>query len=365
MEGALGWYVWDVNWGSHFQAVNGATQALVCAHALKHSTLIPMSEPGSARRTEEKNDPKLAEKTTGVILKSSPKLSPHHYRHQMLHVLCFTRRDKGQKSSLKYRLWAIKSSLWCRAFAWLTQCTISTLLCFLGLYGTALGIFCGLSSQIACEYLKLRRPSGYLQNNEEHNACMLIGSHSNCSDWYLCIGDRSVVDCMLNKPMLMLPENIRAWPVSKAFTLLHFLQLLAMTFAAANQGWDSIGMFILMTIAWLMHLLETSQAVQMWLEEEKISVETKSFQCSGRSLMIGAIQIYSQTTISTWIDSIMVPHTRRNAWLREICPTLTHLGDADSSCFSTHDKDWIQRHSEWSKAIAEDLKLHCGKISEV
>ncbi|KAF5336692.1 hypothetical protein D9758_015670 [Tetrapyrgos nigripes] len=346
LEGALGGTVWDVNWGSHFRSVNGAALSLVTAYALKQSRNVPIkmservpkSQPQTASSTSANSDPS------------------HHRRYQTLHNLKFTRTET--KLSWQTALWTIASSTWLKFVIWVSLFSIAVTLSLLGLYGTAVGVLCGIASQVMCHYLQICRPYRYLENNEMHDACMLVGSHSNCFNWYLCIGDRGIVDGLLNKPMLMF-RNGSSGPWSRTaniFTFLHFMQLLAMTFAAANQGWDSIGMCILMVVAWVMHSLEPLRAVQTWLEKDGISIETKSFQFQGRVAMFGAVQIFSQTTVFSWMNDILTPHKRRNIWLKEICPSLAaSLGSGDMRSLKEADRKWVEEQTQWSKEAAEVL----------
>jgi hypothetical protein len=59
---------------------------------------------------------------------------------------------------------------------------------------------------------------------------MLVAEHENASTWHLFMGDRGVVDSLLNKPLLIIPRQklTAAWLKGA-----HFFQLLTMTFVAS------------------------------------------------------------------------------------------------------------------------------------
>lgn len=99
---------------------------------------------------------------------------------------------------------------------------IVVLLCLRGLYGSAVAVLSGVVSKVACRLLVLRRPAGFLTNNEKHDACMLVGVHRNCTTWYLYTGDRGVVDYLLNKPMIE-PLKPSVW-LSGWFKIAHIVR---------------------------------------------------------------------------------------------------------------------------------------------
>jgi hypothetical protein len=66
--------------------------------------------------------------------------------------------------------------------------------------------------------------------------------------------------------------------------------------------------------------------------------------------MIGAIQILSKSKITCWMDGILVPHPRRDAWLSLIMgqqPTENNLDENDT--------EWVQRAYKLAKAAADLL----------
>ncbi len=125
-------------------------------------------------------------------------------RYQELHVLEFSRGAVRPTWHLK--LFRLLFSLQFELLVIVFLLATVALLCLYGLYGSATTLLSGIVSKSACRLAVLYRPAGFLANNEKHDACMLVGVHRNCSSWYLYIGDRGVVDHLLNKPMI---ESLR------------------------------------------------------------------------------------------------------------------------------------------------------------
>lgn len=48
-----------------------------------------------------------------------------------------------------------------------------------GLFGSAAILFSGAVSNVVSPSISISRPPGYLLNNENHDACMLVAPHSN------------------------------------------------------------------------------------------------------------------------------------------------------------------------------------------
>lgn len=187
--------------------------------------------------------------------------------------------------------------------------------------GTSAIIVCSAISRLALQSINIQRPPGYLQNNETHDACMLVATHQNAVEWHLYIGDRGVVDSLLNKAMFMVPNQpsmnleLTTWWLRFA----NALQLLGMTYVAAQKGWDGVCLVVLLALNWLLRRsFRAAGLASRWLTEEGVEVEVKSFKFTGRMAMLGAIQVFSGTKVTRWMDDIIVPHPRREAWLRRI-----------------------------------------------
>jgi hypothetical protein len=279
-------------------------------------------------------------------------------RYQVLHVYHFTR--KQTRISLRRRatrLWLSRplQTVWLALLICLT-----VFLCLLGIYGTAAMVICTAVSQLVAHSIRIRRPFRYLKNREKHDACMLVAPHANATEWHLYIGDRGVVDTLLNKPMLAIPEGKSAHFAARWFLFAHLLQLAVMTFVAAQKAWDGVSLAALLALHWVFNWSLHSQTLARdWLEGEGVDATAKTFEFGGRFAMIGAIQIFSRTDVTHWMDDILVPHPRRDGWLKSL------KGDSPTGDFEAHDTKWIENMTEASLASAKILKQEFNEISNL
>lgn len=287
-------------------------------------------------------------------------------RYQTLHVIDFSR----QKSTGSYRFYQlvdqIAESYTSTGTRFLLLLGIGVVLCLCGIFGTAVVLLIGVMTQFICQFLKVRRPPGYLDNNENHSACMLLSSHKNSSTWYLHIGDRGVVDSLLNKTMFSIPSYGRV--LMHWFRIAHIIQLMAMTFVAAQKGWDGIALLILLLSADAMHWrYGKNQLARRWLKNEDVCVKAKSFEFTGRTAMLGAIHKMSGTKVTTWMDEIMPPVPRRQAWLNRLSKGQdeNELPDSDFEALSRFDQDWVLLHSGLVTQAVSELQKELGKKSWV
>lgn len=208
-------------------------------------------------------------------------------------------------------------------------------------------------------FVPVNRPSGYLQNTENYNkTCMLAASHENASTWYLYRGDRIIIDWLLNKTMITLGvvEGSRGFYLY--FLCSHSLQLLAMTYVAAQKGWDGLFLLLCMVLSSLTSSSASSElgyfsrsGAAIWLDRNNIHVCSTTFRLAGRTQMLGAIQLINDmdqaktnsvpglgqfgTPITTpegsckvksddhdahvkWMDTILAVSPRREAWLQHL-----------------------------------------------
>jgi hypothetical protein len=272
-----------------------------------------MPETLDSEENDKDHKPPIA-KTRHTGLTTAP---VGHRRYQTLHVLNFDRRPV--QSSWEMRFEHLLSSF---TFHWvgvLVMCACIVVLGLCGLFGTAVAVLLGTISQVAARFVPIRRPLGYLENNEAHSACMFVSTHRNANIWYLYIGDRGVVDSVLNKTMINIPESRRGTAIAYLLKFIHAVQLLTMTYVAAQKGWDGVGLVLLMVVTWTLQLRYTNDAlVKHWLDSENISVEATSFEFTGRTIMLGAIQAFSGSQRTLWMDEIVAPHPRRDAWLEKL-----------------------------------------------
>ncbi|KAF8849855.1 hypothetical protein BDZ45DRAFT_541360, partial [Acephala macrosclerotiorum] len=323
--GNVGNEVWDVVWGSTFPCANGAASAIIAAYALSNSK--------EALDLDDYHDGRI-EKHTKSHGRSTSSI---YRRYQTLHILNFRRTPIT--FSWRLRLHQLMSSIRWDILIITLLVVGDVFLGLFGLYGTTAAVLCGVISRVASRFLRFKRPPGFLTNNETHDACMLVAAHRNASTWYLFTGDRGVVDYLLNKPMISPPEAstwIQYW-----FRIGHILQILSMTFVAAQRGWDGVAMTVLMLLEkvcgkyWNHYCLGAQ-----WLESQGITIEARNFCFTGRTQMIATIQALSRSSNISWMDDIIVPHPRRDALLEHLSavmkdpvekPEVVGLGERDAA----------------------------------
>ncbi|MCJ1240189.1 hypothetical protein MMC14_008189 [Varicellaria rhodocarpa] len=384
--------VWDVNWGSVFPCANGAASAMVAACALQkgrqairipefillnvspndaHSTPVESDddaestssrkclglELGGANRNRKKrltihDNVELSTLGSSSLNSSSTRGANQHLsnylpstsskeqfrRYQTLHVMKFGRDNVKIPW---YRLFSYSASArWYQVLSSILLGCSASVLCLYGLYGTAGAVLFGAISRLACSLIQIQRPPGFLENNELQKACMLVGVHQNSSVWYLYIGDRGVVDTLLNKTMVIISG--RSSVLLCFFRVFHIFQLLSMSYVAAEKGWDGISMVFFMLIAeGFMWCGRDLQVAKHWLGVEGITVEAKSFEFSGRTPMVGAIQRFSGSKNSRWMDDLVCPSPRREAWLERLGVMTNSEPSQKYDDLGEFDKRWV------------------------
>lgn len=297
---------------------------------------------------------------------SNAEVGPSFRRYQALHVFDFSRQKPTGSYGLYQLVDQVAESYIFKATRFLLLLGIGVVLCLCGIFGTAVVLLIGVITQVMCQFLEVRRPPGYLDNNENHSACMLLSSHKNSSMWYLHIGDRGVIDSLLNKTMFSIPSYGRI--LMHWFRIAHIIQLMAMTFVAAQKGWDGIALLILLLSADAMHWrYGKHQLARRWLKNEDICVKAKSFEFTGRTAMLGAIHKMSGTKVTTWMDEIMPPVPRRQAWLNRLSKGQDEnaLPDSDFKALSRFDQDWVLLHYGLATQAVSELQKELGKKSWV
>lgn len=67
---------------------------------------------------------------------------------------------------------------------------LSVLFGLVGAYGSAAFLINTAVSQLVKRTIIIHQPSGYLKNNEQnHNACMLVAAHENVMEWHCYFSD--------------------------------------------------------------------------------------------------------------------------------------------------------------------------------
>lgn len=368
-KGGSGRTVWDVKWGSVFPCANGAASAAISKYLESRDTIplqrMPEMLPrqsfkiGHERPTRQSSSiPKpVFTSTRGEVNDFVPKTRPVEKgsirRFQTLRVYRFYYKQRpGTPRRHLNQLWLSRT---CRNLRFTLLIAVAVFLSLFGAYGTAAVLLCTSISELVAQCIQIPRPSSYLKNTETHDSCMLVASHQNATEWHLYIGDRAIVDTILNKPMFIVPEGGSAHLAASWFRFAHLLQLAGMTFVAAQKGWDGVCLVTLLVVHWAFYLsLRGRNLASDWLEREGVEVRVQGFEFSGRLSMLGAIQVFSKTKSTGWMDSILAPHPRREAWLGRL------RGEEPVDNFDAHDTKWIERAAEASLASGEVLNRIFG-----
>ncbi|KAJ3454417.1 hypothetical protein MRS44_018311 [Fusarium solani] len=318
--------VWDVNWGSIFPCANGAVAAILSAHALRGVKAQKVPE-------DVHQIPSLNE-SFRPLKPDSP-----FRRYQKLNVLHFT--EIAENVSHSRCLWnGFPMALEVLLLIGLLGISI---VCFLfGVYGTAAAVLLAVLLRIGRHLMVIERPSGYLRNNEGDQAgCMLVSLHENASTWDLYVGSRGVIDTILNKTMVQdVKSPLGVWH-AYGLRLLEGLQILIMTYAAAQRGWDGVALLSLVVVAWAIDSIacNNDRIAAQWLKQEGVRVDATTLEFSGRTPMIGTIQALGNQRSTTWMDGILTPSNRRDVWLRKLaCQDVDPSFEKD---LSISDKEWV------------------------
>lgn len=336
--------VWDVNWGSVFTRANGAAISILTKYALRRHPK-PMAMPEKILAVPDHgSDGGSTASPSGSLNERISAKAPFR-RHQTLHIISLNR--KVHTSSIQSKFSQGVASRFGDIFYFILLVSAVVMFCMLGAYGSAAVVLSGLVSKTACRFLRAERPAGYLENNENHEACMLSSVHENSSTWYLYIGDRGVVDWLLNKTMLSTPSAGAI--LTGYFRLAHLLQLLAMTYVAAQKGVDGVALVSLMLVnIALQWLFGHHRLAKQWLREENVSIKAHTFEFSGRTPMIGAIHMISAARDGSWMDTLLAPCPRLKVWIDELKCTAemrTKL-DRDYERLSPSDRVWVLLNSQ-------------------
>ncbi|KAJ6138958.1 hypothetical protein N7471_005444 [Penicillium samsonianum] len=330
--------IWDANWGSVFTCANGAASEIISKHTLSagHFTEIPQVQ--------------LVTNLTSIQDIASEKIpivsehTENRYRNlQTLHILDFShtpKRDIYNTTSLLQSTAILRVGKVLLLLALLGFCILTVLF---GLYGTATCIFIAFAFQVLCQLVQVRRPPGYLYNNEGPTAdsCMLAAIHENASTWYLYKGSRAVIDTLLNKPMIESVSSPLGWILPVLLRFLGVLQLLAVTYVAAQKGWDGVALLAVIFASFIFDHLSynNNRLAHLWLKREGVNIRSHSFRFTTRSAMIGTIQVLKQSPVISWMDGILAPSSRREAWLACLAgnsDSITLVQNLDQS-----GKDWV------------------------
>ncbi|KAH8752204.1 hypothetical protein BGZ57DRAFT_774438 [Hyaloscypha finlandica] len=317
--------VWDVKWGGTFPCANGAASSYLAEALLqRNNAVIKVPEPVLGLRLSRS---------------SADTAIPRFRRYQTLHVLHFSKSPHN--TSWPSKLDKLLSSTLFTAAIFVLKSGLAVMFILLGIYGTAVILLCSLITQLVTRAAKVDRPSAFLGNNENHDAYMLVATHQNSSIWYLYVGDRGIVDSLLNKTMVVIPQQLAA---ARWLRAAHIIQLLAMTFVASQKGWDGIALLILLIISTVMQFrFRREMLTRMFCEENGVAVKQNSFEFSGRTPMLGAIQRVSRCCEWKWMDEILSPCPRREVWARALSREDMEMDSLDEEMdgLSDGDQGWV------------------------
>jgi hypothetical protein len=391
--------VWDVSWGSIFPCANGAAREIVTDYALRNVCQVVKVEDW-IKEAKTPKESHLTTATTGFAEeKYTSAATPHpkigvparplgyskldlkskqrFQRTQTLHIIEITRGTTNISWRSKVDL--IVESKPADVLYVLLLLALATPLCLFGAYGTGSVVLSRVLSRIACHCLPIERPLGYLFNNEAHEACMLTAVHENATTWCLYRGDRAVVDWLLNKPMISIrPSKTTLYYY---FRFSHCFQLLAMTYVAAQKGWDGVCLFLLMLVVGIIHsAFGRHRSVEEWLRKEQIILKAHSFELAGRTPMIGAIQLLSnedsssrnngppQPRYTDWMDGILAPCPRRDSWIQKLLGAAKNLETSsvaqDCEALSVGDSRWVENHTRWAKQAAHCIRTEIERAEK-
>lgn len=335
--------VWDANWGSIFTCANGATSDILSEASLLGVRVSEIPQLQLIPNTSSVS--KMRATSSGKYSIINEQTESRYRRNQLLHVIdCSYTQKSEEKSKVPSSFWNWKGFFdLVEIILLLLTPGLGALAILFGLYGTAVCIFVTFSFHFLCRFVQIHRPPGYLYNNEGPAAggCMLTALHENASTWFLYTGSREIVDSLLNKPMIDSISSPLGSTLPALFRFLGVLQLVAVTYVASQKGWDGIALLALIFTSTLLdHLIYNKNRLALcWLQKEKVKLLGYSFRLGTRSAVIGAVQVLKQTPNTSWMDEILAPCSRRDAWLA----LLAGEGNAHTleQGLVQKDKDWL------------------------
>jgi hypothetical protein len=141
--------------------------------------------------------------------------------------------------------------------------------------------------------------------------------------------------------MVVIPQQLAA---ARWLRAAHIIQLLAMTFVASQKGWDGVALLILLIISTVMQFrFRREMLTRMFCEENGVAVKQNSFEFSGRTPMLGAIQRVSRCCEWKWMDEILSPCPRREVWARALSREDMEMDSLDEEMdgLSDGDQGWV------------------------
>ncbi|KAL4891364.1 hypothetical protein BDV59DRAFT_68321 [Aspergillus ambiguus] len=351
--------VYDVQWGSVFPCYNSAAAVSVAANAMHHADDTPEITQKDLNDWVIEHEAELEQQFPPDAFSKSrelPTIRSEVYcgdgvrdlvdrkrlfgRAQQLNIIFVSLRGKRARTSgMLQRPWTHRLQLTAQL---LLVIGTGAVLLSLGCIGTGVLLLIGSISHFCSQYVEVRRSPLYLRNREVHEGCMLVAAHENATIWTLYLGDRGMIDSLLNKPMV---EISKASPlILNWFRFAEILQVFAMTYVAGQKGWDAMCLLIIIILWSLTRFNSRNKHAAAWLQEE--GLDTTAFRCEfpGRSELLGAVQLLSTEKRTLWMDGILAPVQRRDIWLQMVGAV-----DSDSKSLresfdslGAHDRNWVR-----------------------
>ncbi|KAI6086109.1 hypothetical protein F4821DRAFT_239379 [Hypoxylon rubiginosum] len=349
--------VWDANWGSVFPCANGAAAAILNAHMLRNIRveLAPEQISSTSSKTASHSSVRRQDSSSSGSSNSGAEQSaPSFRRYQTLHILHFSdSMPKTEHLIASSYSWTIVLEI--LGFVGLLGAGVICVL--FGLYGTAAAVFLTLLFRISRLLIKVERPAGYLYNNEgDLPGCMLMSLHENASTWYLYVGSRGTIDSILNKTMIQsIKSPLNSW-LAHGLRALGVLQLIIMSYVAAQKGWDGIALLCLILVAWIFDrvVYNDQRVARRWLQREGITVKAQSLKFGGRTPMVGLVHALSNKQVTSWMDGIISPSIRRNIWLQRLGSQKVE-GEREQK-LSRRDREWVNSSEMLTRAALEAVR---------
>ncbi|KAL0636507.1 hypothetical protein Q9L58_004557 [Maublancomyces gigas] len=370
--------VYDVQWGSVFRCYNSTATAAVTEEVLSSAPKTVLTQDDQknwilAHRDElldqlkrdedptaDPPNPETPESKIRRLLQAKDRP-----RKQILNVLVF-RKNPAQRGKPH----AITNAP--RVFAawgeFLLTLVLAAGFLSVGSFGSAALLLFAAITRLLSSRVRLQRPPLYLYNREDlEDGCMLVTAHENATTWNLYLGDRGLIDSLLNKPMVEVPEQsplIIFW-----FKVVRVLQFLAVTFIAGQGGLDGICLLGLIVLATLVDKWRgSSRHARDWLRREGFSTSAITCEFAGRTEMLGAVQLMSVENVTTWMDGILAPCARRDIWLKKI-----GVPGKDLRCnplppfdsLSPHNQTWVDATAVQTFAGATLIKEELERVSRL
>ncbi|KAI1207222.1 uncharacterized protein F4807DRAFT_462951 [Annulohypoxylon truncatum] len=353
--------VWDANWGSIFPCANGAAAAMLNSYVLRNvkTQLAPEHLPKPLSRTSsQSSSPGRKSNSSGSTPSTNETPGPGFRRYQTLHILHFSDSTTPNTRPLKHKITSSYSwAIFFEASGLIVLLGVSIICILYGLYGTAAAVVLTILFRISRQLITIERPAGYLHNNEgDLPGCMLMALHENASTWYLYVGSRGTIDTVLNKTMIQsIRSPLNGW-LAHGLRGLEVLQLIIMSYVAAQKGWDGIALLCLILAAWIFDWIVYSdqRVAGLWLQREGITVKAQSLKFGGRTPMIGLIHALSNKKVTSWMDGIISSSDRRAAWLQKLGSQ--NVEPELEQQLSQRDKEWVDLNETLTRAALEATK---------